>query len=174
MRPLTPTELEALFAKLAKYIQASIRLLLKDSAVRLHNNRVYLLKNELLSHSVSAAKLQSIGMLLGKFTHSGKFKLSVTCLPLLEQYATYKIWLKPQAEMSFLYGNHILKAHLQKITQDTLMHQGVLVLNMQNVPLGFGTTSKSGLEIRGLDPTQICCFHQADVGEYLRDQDTLI
>lgn len=38
--------------------------------------------------------------------------------------------------------------------------------------LGFGVTAKSTQECRKLDPTAICVFHQADVGEYLRDEDT--
>lgn len=41
-----------------------------------------------------------------------------------------------------------------------------------SVKLGFGVTAKSTQECRKLDPTAICVFHQADVGEYLRDEDT--
>jgi ribosome biogenesis protein Nip4 len=37
--------------------------------------------------------------------------------------------------MPFLYGNHVVKAHLGRITEDTPEHQGVLVLNMNDVPL---------------------------------------
>jgi hypothetical protein len=39
---------------------------------------------------------------------------------------------------------------------------------------GFGTTSKSTQDCRKLDPGEICCFHQADLGEYLREEATLI
>ncbi len=37
--------------------------------------------------------------------------------------------------MPFLYGNHILKAHLGRITEDTPEHQGVVVYSMNDVPL---------------------------------------
>lgn len=37
--------------------------------------------------------------------------------------------------MSFLYGNHIVKAHLGRITEDTPEHQGVVVYNMKDIPL---------------------------------------
>jgi len=30
-----------------------------------------------------------------------------------------KVWVKPKAEMSFLYGNHVQRAQLSKITQNT-------------------------------------------------------
>ena len=37
--------------------------------------------------------------------------------------------------MPFLYGNHILKAHLGRITEDTPEHQGVVIFSMNDVPL---------------------------------------
>ena len=47
------------------------------------------------------------------------------------------MWVKPTSEMSFLYGNHVLKAGLGRITEDTPQYQGVVVMNMADVPLGF-------------------------------------
>lgn len=37
--------------------------------------------------------------------------------------------------MPFLYGNHVLKAHLGRITEDTPEHQGVVIFSMSDVPL---------------------------------------
>ena len=37
--------------------------------------------------------------------------------------------------MPFLYGNHVLKAHLGRITEDTPEHQGVVVFSMSDIPL---------------------------------------
>jgi 60S ribosome subunit biogenesis protein NIP7 len=76
--------------------------------------------------------------------------------------------------MSYLYGNHVLKAGLGRITENTPKYQGVVIMNMANVPLGFGVTAHSTLECRKLDPTAIVCFNQTDVGEYLRSEDTLV
>lgn len=91
----------------------------------------------------------------------------------------------------------MVKAHLGRITEDTPEHQGVVVYNMHDVPLvsrppefplfwnrccacreradvqGFGVTARSTLDTRKLDPTGIIVFHQADVGEFLRDEDTM-
>jgi len=46
-----------------------------------------------------------------------------------------QVWVKPNGEMPFLYGNHVLKAHLGRITEDTPEHQGVVILNMKDIPL---------------------------------------
>ncbi|EIE88085.1 hypothetical protein RO3G_12796 [Rhizopus delemar RA 99-880] len=94
-------------------------------------------------------------------------------LDYLAQYAKYKIWIKPNGEMPFLYGNHIVKAHLGRITDDTPEHTGVVILSMSDSPLGFGVTARSTVDMKRLQPTDIIVFHQADVGEYLRDEDTL-
>jgi 60S ribosome subunit biogenesis protein NIP7 len=45
------------------------------------------------------------------------------------------VWIKPNGEMPFLYGNHVVKAHLGRITEDTPEHQGVVVFSMNDVPL---------------------------------------
>jgi 60S ribosome subunit biogenesis protein NIP7 len=82
--------------------------------------------------------------------------------------------------MPFLYGNHVVKAHLGRITEDTPEHQGVVVFSMSDVPLvcgfrtiahlpltsdlqGFGVTARSTVDTRKLDPTSIIVFHQAYV-----------
>ncbi|CAO3679319.1 unnamed protein product [Rhizopus microsporus] len=82
-------------------------------------------------------------------------------------------WIKPNGEMPFLYGNHIVKAHLGRITDDTPEHTGVVIFSMSDSPLGFGVTARSTVDMKKLQPTDIIVFHQADVGEYLRDEDTL-
>lgn len=46
-----------------------------------------------------------------------------------------QVWIKPNGEMPFLYGNHVVKAHLGRITEDTPEHQGVIVFSMSDVPL---------------------------------------
>lgn len=79
--------------------------------------------------------------------------------------------------MPFLYGNHVVKAHLGRITEDTPEHQGVVICNMNGIPLvrmflmphacaayvqkGFGVTARSTVDTRKLDPTAIVVFHQA-------------
>lgn len=44
---------------------------------------------------------------------------------------------------------------------------------MNELPLGFGVAAKSSTDIRVADPMAIVVFHQADTGEYLRNEDFL-
>lgn len=110
-----------------------------------------------LCTNVQRENLMSVGTCFGKFTHSKKFRLHITCLDYLAQYAKYKAWVKPSSEMAFLYGNHILKSALGRITEDTprwppfrsvfsnadtylcfcrCRYQGVVIYNMADVPIG--------------------------------------
>ncbi|KAJ3870256.1 secretory pathway protein Sec39-domain-containing protein [Lentinula novae-zelandiae] len=114
-----------------------------------------------LGISVARQNLVSLGTCFGKFSKSGKFKLHITALDYVAQYAKFKVWIKPNGEMPFLYGNHVVKAHLGRITEDTPEHQGVVVYSMNDVPLGFGVTARSTVDTRKLDPTSIIVFHQA-------------
>ena len=203
MRPLTESETQTLFAKLANYAGGSIKQLiapLDDSpnadryVFRMIRDRVYYVRLSVANMATSVArdKLLSLGICLGsylqcstcpvllltlrrigKFTKSGKFRLHITALPVLAEHARYKIWVKPNGEMPFLYGGNIVKAHVGRWSDDCPEHQGVVVYSMNDTPLGFGVTARSTAEARRLDPTGITCFRQADCGEYLRDEDTL-
>jgi 60S ribosome subunit biogenesis protein NIP7 len=108
---------------------------------------------------------------MGKFTKTGKFRVLITSLDYLSKFAKNKIWLKPNGEQSFLYGNHILKSQIARITEDTQQYSGMIVFNINDMPLGFATSSKSTLQVKDLEPTAIVGFNQGDVGEYLRVED---
>lgn len=130
--------------------------------------------------NVGRTELMSLGTCFGKFTKSRKFKLHVTCLDHIAQYAKvptlalpcqaatvkwscpraapltptrdllalvvqYKVWVKPAAEMSFLYGHNITKAGLGRITEDTPQYQGVVVYSMADVPLGMEPLARARL-----------------------------
>ena len=124
--------------------------------------------------NVSRDKLSSFGTCFGKYTNSGKqFKLHITALDYLSPFAKFKVWIKPSGEMNYLYGNHCLKGHIGRMTEDIPEHQGVVVYTMSDIPIGFGTTAKSTIDTRKMDSSGIAVYHQADVGEYLRSEDTM-
>ncbi|KAI7118369.1 60S ribosome subunit biogenesis protein, partial [Hortaea werneckii] len=126
-----------------------------------------------LATSIARDSLLSLGTCLGKFTKTGKFRLHVTALDVIAPHARYKVWVKSNGEMPFLYGGHVVKAHVGRWSEDCPEHQGVVVMSMNDTPLGFGVTARSTAEARRLDPTGIVTFRQADCGEYLREEDTL-
>nr|CAG4641251.1 EOG090X0EWC [Eulimnadia texana] len=180
MRPLTDEETKVLFEKLSKYIGDNIKLLIDRPdggyCFRLQRDRIYYVSEKILRQAavIERDHLISLGTCFGKFTKTRKFLLHITALDYLAPYAKYKIWLKPTAEQQFLYGNHITKSGLARITENTTKYQGVVIYNMADVPLGFGVAAKSTSECRHADPMTIVCFHQADVGEYIRAEDTLL
>lgn len=174
MRPLAEDETKALFQKLSEYMGRSIERLINRTddrhCFRLIKDRVYYISESLMkvSTSISRDDLIHAGTCLGKFTKTGKFRLHITALDYVSQYAKYKVWVKPSSEMSFLYGNNVTKSGLARITDSTPQYSGVVVYSMSDVPLGFGIAAQSTDHCKDLDPTGNVVLHQADIGEYLR------
>lgn len=174
MRPLTEEETKTLFLKLSEYMGRSIERMINRTderhCFRLLKDRVYYVSESSLKAAAPISKdhLLHFGTCIGKFTKSGKFRLHITALDYLAQYAKYKVWLKPNAEMSFLYGNNVLKSGMARITESTPQYAGVVVYNMSDIPLGFGVAAQTTDACRELEPTGNVVLHQADIGEYLR------
>jgi len=162
MRPLTDTETKTLFEKLANYTGRSLNHLLTDTAssakvnskdpdryvFRIQKDRVYYVRESLANLAVSVARdsLLSLGTCLGKFTKTGKFRLHITALDVIAPHARYKVWVKPNGEMPFLYGGHVVKAHIGRWSEDCPEHQGVVVLNMNDLPLVSADLCFAGCE----------------------------
>lgn len=180
MRPLSDEEMRAFFEKLQLYISAqSLKALIdrsdKPHTFRLINDRVYYLSEEAMRFSTNIGKdqLLSIGTCFGKFTKKGKFRLHITCIDYISQYAKYKVWVKSGAEMSFLYGNNVSKAGMARITEGVPQYGGVIVYSLADVPLGFGIAAQPTEYCRDLEPGANVVLHQGDIGEYLRVEDGL-
>ncbi|KHJ43898.1 helicase protein [Trichuris suis] len=177
MRPLTDEEMEAVFKKLAKFIGTNIRLMVnrddENYVFRLHKNRVYYLseKKAVAAASFGFKEIVNLGSCIGKFTKSNKFFLTITALSYVAPYAKYKAWLRPKAEQSFLYGNHVLKSGLARITDDVPANAGVILYSSSDLPLGFGVSTKSTANCRAADPTSLIILNQCDIGQYVRDEE---
>lgn len=88
-----------------------------------------------MATSIARPNLLSLGTCLGKFTKTGKFRLHITALDVIAPHARYKVWVKPNGEMPFLYGGNVVKAHVGRWSDDCPEHQGVVVLGMNDTPL---------------------------------------
>ncbi|XP_015512358.2 60S ribosome subunit biogenesis protein NIP7 homolog [Neodiprion lecontei] len=180
MKRLSEERTKLVFEKLTKYIGGNLKLLIDRPdgtyCFREQKEKVYYVSEKILSlaSTVAPENLISFGTCFGRFTKSGKFKMHITALHYLAPYAQYKIWLKPSAEQQFLYGHHVAKSGLGRITENTAQYQGVVVFSMNDLPLGFGVAAKSTADCKHADPISTICFHQADIGEYIRSEDTLI
>ena len=179
MRPLTDDEMRLLFEKLNQYIGGNVSKLIdrKDEphTFRLVKDRVFYLSEAMMrvASNIGRDNLMSIGVCFGKFTKGGKFRLHVTCLDYLSQYAKNKVWVKTGAEMSFLYGNNVIKSGLARITDGTPQYGGVIVYSMSDAPLGFGVAAQPTEYCKDMEPQNNVVLHQGDIGEYLRTEDTL-
>lgn len=176
MRPLTEEETRQVFEKLAKFIGENVKHLIapdgESHCFRLQKDRVYYVSESVMLKATNVARdhLASLGTCIGKFTHAKNFHLHITCLEHMARYAQHKVWVKPTSEMAFLYGNHVLKAGLGRITENTPKGAGIVIYNMADMPLGFGVAARTTLECRKAAPTDIVVLHQADVGMYLRNE----
>lgn len=174
MRPLTEEETKTLFLKLSEYIGKGIERLVNRTderhCFRVVNGRCYYVSESVMKAATSVGRdnLLHMGTCFGKFTKSGKFRLHVTALDHLSQYAKYKVWVKPSSEMTFLYGNHITKIGMFKMTEAIPQYAGVIVYNTNDIPLGFGVAAQTTEYAQQLPPTGNVVLHQADIGEYLR------
>lgn len=140
------------------------------------NDRVYYMSERILKFSdvLPSEEVFCAGTCFGKFTKNNKFKLYITALDYLAPYAQCKIWLKSSGEQQFLYGKHVSKAGLGRISENTGMNQGVIVYNMTDLPLGFGVAAKAAADCAGANPATTVCFHLANIGEYIRSEEDLL
>ncbi|KAJ9181930.1 hypothetical protein P3X46_005973 [Hevea brasiliensis] len=164
MRPLDETETDAVFRKLYSFTGHNLKNIVENPShegpdpspgrycFRLHKNKVYYVSESLVKRAtnISRKNLASLGTCIGKFTHGGNFHLTIQALNLLAANAKHKVWLKPTSEMSFLYGNHVLKGGLGRITD-----------------------SISTQDCRKLDLNGIAVHHRTNIGEYLGMEDEL-
>ena len=155
---------------------------------RVIKDRCYYVSEAVLKHtrassSLSHSTILAAGTCMGKFTKTGKFRMHITALHVLARYAKWRVTVKPgPGENTFLYGNHILKAHIAGIPEDIPEHEGVVVfsagssssgLGGMELPLGFAVSAKPAVIVPQLEPTAIVAFHQSDIGEYIRDEEIL-
>lgn len=76
--------------------------------------------------------------------------------------------------MSFLYGNHIAKVGVARMTEGIPQYSGVVVFSMSNIPLGFGRSAQTTERAKDLEPTGVVVLHQADIGEFLREETEIV
>ncbi|KAM0687431.1 ribosome biosynthesis protein nip7 [Conglomerata obtusa] len=169
MRPLTNEEASAVTAKLAKFINTPT-----IPPLQYHNATVLSIQPHILKHtsSLSRKDLLTCGTKIGKFTKTGKFHLTITATA-LSQYALHRVWVKNTAEMNFLYGNDVLKAHVLKMSDECVVNSYCFVFNQSEQCIGFGVLSKGKEDVKMCDGKSVVVVRMADCGEYLREQDVM-
>ena len=121
---------------------------------------------------ISRKQLMVLGTKFGRFTHKRNFRLHISCLDYLNQLALYKVWIKPSAGDEFSVRKSRHKGRYRTFVRGVPQYGGVIVNNMAGTPLGFGVAAQSTEFTQEMNPTAFAILHQADVGEYLRDEAT--
>ena len=52
--------------------------------------------------------------------------------------------------MPFLYGNHVIKAHVARMTENIPQYAPVCIYNLNDLPLGFGVAARGTLQTKDL------------------------
>ena len=166
--------------KLAKYIGENVKKLIdrpdgEDYCFRVVKKRVYYMSKETekMARIFKGDDLVAVGTCVGKFTHSKKFHITITALPLLEPLADYKIWLTAAGEQSFLYGNMVVKSMVERMTECTPRNVGVVIYGPTDKAIGFGMTARSTAETERATPMDVIAYRYADLGEYLRNEEAV-
>ncbi|KAF5736977.1 hypothetical protein HS088_TW14G01132 [Tripterygium wilfordii] len=106
MRPLDEAETTTVFEKIMKFTGNNLKNIVENQShvgpdqnpgrycFRLHKNRVYYVSDSLVKRATNIARsnLVSLGTCIaGKFTHAGKFHLTVQALNLLADNVKHKV-----------------------------------------------------------------------------------
>lgn len=172
MRELTPDELAKVQQKLKFFIGDNYILLIKDKSLMLHNKRVLLINTYILKHTSNIPKLDMVycGTVIGKFTKNENFRISISSVHVLSQYAVNKVWIKKSAEMNFVYGNNALKSHVHRMSDSVPLNSGVFVYNQNDVCLGYGVSAIRPDKYADSKGYQLVVIRQGDTGEYIRNE----
>ncbi|OQS54565.1 nip7 [Ecytonucleospora hepatopenaei] len=175
MREITLEEQEKIFKKLRIYIGDNIEHVLKNKKLLLNNMRVFICSETLLKacSQIGRKQLVSAGIILGKFTKTDNFKITITGVEYLSKHGLHKVILADNGEMNFLYGNNALKSHVHKVSENILINEGVFVYNKNQLLLGFGLMAINQNSYQKARTGDIVVLNQADNGEYIRNETSL-
>jgi 60S ribosome subunit biogenesis protein NIP7 len=62
-------------------------------------------------------------------------------LDVIAPHARYKVWIKDNGIMPYLYGSNVVKAHVGRWSEDIPEHTGVLVYDSNDTPLVWRSTT---------------------------------
>jgi 60S ribosome subunit biogenesis protein NIP7 len=66
-------------------------------------------------------------------------------LDLIAPYARYKVTIKQNGEMPFLYGGNVVKAHVLRWSEDCPEHSGCVVFSQDDTPLVCHSLPKTSI-----------------------------
>lgn len=172
MRELNSDEMEKVVNKLKVYLGDNVSNLMTKYKMFLNNTRVFLCSEQLYKASSQIGRKQiiSVGTILGKFTKSDNFRITITGAQTIAKYGIHKVILLENGEMNFLYGNNAIRNHVYKVSEAIPINAGVFVYNKGETLLGFGLIACNQNSFQKMRSGDIVVLNQADNGEYVRNE----
>lgn len=176
MRELKIEEARFLLTRLVKYKGKKLINFLKVNFIsflvfKVQKNRIFFSSLFLYSRIFNFAKkrIGSFGICIGRFSHSRKLKFLIPFLNLLlKNKGVFSAVLNGEGEKSFLFGKHVEKKNVSKISKNIFKNDGIVLFSKNKIPIGFGETLKSIVFIAKFDSKMILFINQGDTGLYVR------
>eukprot|EP00923_Selenidium_pygospionis_P050994 GHVN01088456.1.p1 GENE.GHVN01088456.1~~GHVN01088456.1.p1 ORF type:complete len:177 (-),score=17.91 GHVN01088456.1:335-865(-) len=175
MRPLTTEETKMFYFKLIQLIGNKAKQFSRENKIVYHRKCVYCVSVEVrkAAKNVPSKSLKYLGLLVGRFTKSGKFRVSITISSKLAKLVDTPLILYQKAEMNFCYGHDVVKGNIVNTEIEVKQNQGKIVVNDEGSVLGFGVLIKTTGNIESALPIEKIVLNQQDVGLYIRAEDSL-
>jgi len=108
-------------------------------------------------------------MCIGRFTRSKKFRFVIPFMNLLlKNKKILSAIISSTGEKAFIHGKHLEKICMLKISKNLIKNDCILLLNKNNIPLGFGEFLKSASTISKCDKKDTIIINLGDTGLYIR------
>jgi len=176
MRELKTEEARILLSKLVKFKGKKLVNFLKINffsflVFKIQKKRIFFSSLSLYSRifNFSKKRIGSFGICVGRFSHSKKLKFLIPLLNMLLKYkGLFSAFLKTEGEKSFLFGKHVEKKNVSKLSKNVFKNDGIVLFNKNKIAIGFGEALKSIVFIPKLDLRRILFVNQGDTGLYVR------
>lgn len=176
MRELKIEEARIILGKIIKFQGQALTTFLKTNyfsflVFKLQKKRLFFSSFSLFSRALNFSKKRvgSLGFCIGRFTRSKKFRFLIPFLNLLQKNKILLVGiLHEKGEKLVLYGNHVNIKNIAKLSKNILKNDGLLFMNRNRIPLGFGEILKSGFLLAKCDQKIQVLVNQGDTGLYIR------
>jgi 60S ribosome subunit biogenesis protein NIP7 len=176
MRELKIEEARFLISKFIKFKGNKIFEFIKSiyfnfSLFRLQKNRIFFCASLLYYRAINFYKknLGSIGSCIGRFTHSRKFYFLIPALNLLiKNQKFFSIFTNSMGEKQFIFGNNLKKEKILKLSKNIFESDGVILIGMNSLPIGFGESLKSTILLPKVKNCSLLVINHSDIGRYIR------
>jgi 60S ribosome subunit biogenesis protein NIP7 len=71
-------------------------------------------------------------------------------------------------EKGFIFGSNLKKETILKISKNAIENDGIILIGVNNLPIGFGELIQSSICISRIKNRSLLIINQGDIGRYIR------